>query len=54
MILSISILLVVSKEITNFFINQGYQRIGFIGGQDDINTSDIREVAFAEYGTKNV
>lgn len=40
----------ISKEITNFFINQGYQRIGFIGGQDDINTSDIREVAFAEYG----
>ena len=45
----------ISKEITNFFINQGYQRIGFIGGQDNVNTPDIREVAFAEYGSlKNV
>ncbi|MGF1752831.1 transcriptional regulator EbgR [Vibrio makurazakiensis] len=40
----------ISKEITDFFVDQGYQRIGFIGGQDDINTPDIREVAFAEYG----
>ncbi|ULN63685.1 transcriptional regulator EbgR [Vibrio gigantis] len=44
-------LALISKEITNFFINQGYERIGFIGGQDDINTPDIREVAFAEYGS---
>ena len=48
-------LALISKEITNFFINQGYQRIGFIGGQDNVNTPDIREVAFAEYGSlKNV
>jgi len=40
----------ISKEITDFFIEQGYQRIGFIGGQDVANTPDIREVAFAEYG----
>jgi LacI family ebg operon transcriptional repressor len=40
----------ISKEITDFFIAQEYQRIGFIGGQDEPNTADIREVAFAEYG----
>jgi len=45
----------ISKEITNFFVDQGYERIGFIGGQDDIDTPDIREIAFAEYGQlKNV
>ncbi|WEM45035.1 transcriptional regulator EbgR (plasmid) [Photobacterium sp. DA100] len=40
----------VSKEITDFFIEQGYQRIGFIGGQDLPDLADIREEAFAEYG----
>lgn len=40
----------ISKEITDFFVNQGYDRIGFIGGQDAPNTPDIREVAFSEYG----
>jgi LacI family ebg operon transcriptional repressor len=40
----------ISKEVVNFFTNQGYSRIGFIGGQDDINTPDIREQAFTEYG----
>ncbi|NRF31702.1 transcriptional regulator EbgR [Vibrio coralliilyticus] len=40
----------ISKEITDFFIDQGYRRIGFIGGQDTTDTPDIREVAFAEYG----
>ena len=45
----------ISKEITNFFINQGYERIGFIGGQYDSHTPDLREIAFAEYGhLKNV
>lgn len=41
----------ISKEVTNFFVEQGYQRIGFIGGQDETDTPDIREVAFAEYGS---
>ncbi|MGF1696817.1 transcriptional regulator EbgR [Vibrio lamellibrachiae] len=40
----------ISKEITDFFVNQGYQRIGFIGGEDQPNTPDIRELAFSEYG----
>jgi LacI family ebg operon transcriptional repressor len=40
----------ISKEITDFFVDRGYNRIGFIGGQDAPNTPDIREVAFAEYG----
>lgn len=41
----------ISKQIVDFFVEQGYQRIGFIGGQDEPNTSDIRENAFVEYGS---
>lgn len=41
----------ISKEIIDFFINQGFNRIGFIGGQDAPNSSDIREMAFVEYGS---
>lgn len=40
----------ISKQVTDFFIAQGYKRIGFIGGQDYVDTPDIREMAFAEYG----
>lgn len=40
----------ISKEITDFFIAQEFTRIGFIGGQDEPNTPDIREIAFTEYG----
>lgn len=40
----------ISKQITDFFIDQGFERIGFIGGQDKPNCADIREIAFAEYG----
>ncbi|MDB1124086.1 transcriptional regulator EbgR [Vibrio algarum] len=40
----------ISKEIVDFFINQGYNRIGYIGGQDQANHTDIRETAFTEYG----
>ncbi len=40
----------ISKQIVDFFIEQGYPRIGFIGGQDQANTADIREIAFSEYG----
>lgn len=40
----------ISKQITDFFIEQGFERIGFIGGQDQPNCADIREIAFAEYG----
>ena len=40
----------ISKEVINYFMNQGYKRIGFIGGQDDIDCSDIREEVFTEYG----
>ncbi|WP_117235240.1 transcriptional regulator EbgR [Vibrio maerlii] len=41
----------ISKQVTDYFIKQGYQRIGFIGGQDSESTPDIREEAFAEYGS---
>lgn len=40
----------ISKEIVDFFIRQGYERIGYIGGQDEPHHADIREIAFAEYG----
>ena len=36
--------------IDDFYINQGVNRIGFIGGEDEPGKADIREVAFAEYG----
>ena len=34
----------------DFYISQGIDRIGFIGGQDAPGRADIREMAFAEYG----
>ncbi|HIF9545506.1 TPA: transcriptional regulator EbgR [Photobacterium damselae] len=40
----------ISKQIIDFFVEQGYERIGFIGGHDEPNTPDIRENAFVEYG----
>ncbi len=41
----------ISKQVVDFFVEQGYARIGFIGGQDEPNTADIRENAFVEYGS---
>ncbi len=41
----------ISKQIVDIFVEQGYERIGFIGGQDEPNQSDIRENAFFEYGS---
>ncbi|MEF1341115.1 transcriptional regulator EbgR, partial [Vibrio rotiferianus] len=41
----------ISKQVVDFFVEQGYERIGFIGGQDEPNTADIRENAFVEYGS---
>ncbi len=40
----------ISKQVIDFFVEQGYQRIGFFGGQDEPNTADIREKAFVDYG----
>ena len=40
----------ISKEVVNFFVNQSYRRIGFIGGCDSQGAPDIRENAFSEYG----
>lgn len=40
----------ISKDVTDFFISQGFNRIGFIGGQDEAGQANIREIAFAEYG----
>ena len=41
----------IAQSVTDFFIAQGYDRIGFIGGQDSPAAADIREVAFTEYGS---
>ncbi|QXC56381.1 transcriptional regulator EbgR [Vibrio mimicus] len=43
-------LIKISKQVTDFFIAQGFDRIGFIGGEDKTGYPDIREIAFAEYG----
>jgi LacI family ebg operon transcriptional repressor len=40
----------ISKQIVDFFIQQGVDRIGFIGGEDEPGKADIREAAFVEYG----
>lgn len=40
----------IAKEVIDFFIAQGAERIGYIGGQDEPGKADIREVAFVEYG----
>lgn len=39
-----------SRSVVDFFHNQGYQRVGFIGGYDDKNKVDIRESTFSLYG----
>ncbi|MDF2154418.1 transcriptional regulator EbgR [Vibrio sp. CAU 1672] len=41
----------ISQQVVDFFIRQGYQRIGFIGGQDELNNTIMREHAFVEYGS---
>lgn len=43
-------LVYITKEIVDFYINQGYNRIGFIGGTDVPDHIDIRENVFKEYG----
>ncbi|OAN18225.1 transcriptional regulator [Photobacterium jeanii] len=40
----------ISKQVVDFFIEQDFNRIGFIGGCDHPESTDIRETAFTEYG----
>lgn len=40
----------VCRSAIDYFITNGYQRIGFIGGQDEGKGIDIREASFLEYG----
>ncbi|BBM63936.1 transcriptional regulator EbgR [Vibrio alfacsensis] len=40
----------ISKQVIEFYLQQGYGRIGFIGGQRESGTPDMRENAFVEYG----
>ncbi len=45
----------ISQKVIDHFIDQGYSRIGFIGGRDLPSFVDQREQAFVEYGRlKNV
>ena len=39
-----------SHNVIDFFMAQGYSRIGMIAGQDSDDVIDEREVAFLEYG----
>ena len=41
----------VTKQAINVFVEQGYKRVGFIGGQTSSNTENIGENIFLEYGT---
>ena len=43
----------ISKQVIQFFTQQGYDRIGFIGGEDQRGQIDIREQVFVEYGKMN-
>ena len=43
-------LALISQQVVDFFIAQGHQRIGYIGGQDD--GPDLRELAFLDYGQR--
>ena len=40
----------ISRDAIHFFMDQGYTRLGYIGGQDCDSIVDDREVAFLEYG----
>ncbi len=40
----------ICKQVIDFFIEQGYERIGLISGQTMPNTVDIREKVFLDYG----
>lgn len=45
----------ISQKVIDYFMSQGYSRIGFIGGRDRPDSADQREQAFVEYGRlKNV
>lgn len=41
----------ICKQIVDFFVDQNYKEIGYIGGQDSDNIQDIREKIFIEYAT---
>ncbi len=43
-------LALISQQVVDFFIAEGHQRIGYIGGQDD--GPDLRELAFRDYGQR--
>ena len=43
-------LALISQQVVDYFIAQGHQRIGYIGGQDE--NPDLRELAFRDYGQR--
>ena len=42
----------ISRQVVDLFINEGYSRLGFIGGRDIEAATDEREEAFLSYGQK--
>ena len=40
----------IARDAIKYFMNDGYNRIGFIGGQDSKDALDERETAFRQYG----
>ncbi|NVC93782.1 transcriptional regulator EbgR [Vibrio natriegens] len=41
----------ISKQVVDFYANQNYQRIGFIGGQNQTDSTNSRKNAFVEYAS---
>ncbi|MDV6251382.1 transcriptional regulator EbgR [Vibrio sp. EA2] len=39
----------ISKQVVDFYVAQGYERIGFIGGKSQTDFTDRRKSAFVEY-----
>ena len=39
----------ITKNIVDFFVSAGYEKIGFIGARDHMNIPDLRETAFKDY-----
>ncbi|MET4695549.1 transcriptional regulator EbgR [Endozoicomonas lisbonensis] len=40
----------ISRQAVDLFINEGYSKLGFIGGSDAVDVVDKREEAFLDYG----
>lgn len=41
----------ISKQVVDFYANQNYQRVGFIGGQSHTASTDSRKITFVDYAS---